>query len=634
MEDARGGSESGGETRDANVATDGTTDGPTAESSDGGHMEASSEEPVELDRDAEPAQTTSVATTDTECVPGGSADCPCQDGYVAEQGECVPTLLDLGSADFTLTPAFDSDVVAYAGHVSIFTDTLTLTASVPEGATIRINGASVVAGEAWMSPTLNLGTNQFEVDVLEGDTIESSYQVNVTRGEPVAYLKASNLGADDNFGSAIALSADGNTLAVGAFGESSAATGINGEQGDDEALESGAVYVFSREFNGWEQQAYIKASNTGAGDWFGSVLALSADGSTLAVGASHEDGASRGIGGAQDNDDAPNAGATYVFVRTSGSWTQQAYVKASNADEDDRFGAAVALSEDGSTMTVGAPGEDSKSEGVGGAQLDEEGTDSGAAYVFVRQSGIWTQQAYLKPSGSGQGRDFGGSLSLTFDGNSVAVGAKGDGVYVLNRTGSTWSHDAYLRPSTVTDGDGFGQSVAFSGNGATIVVGAPFENSSATGVNSSVHDALAAYSGAAHVFTRSGSTWSYDAYVKSSNAEEWDLLGESVSVSENGDLFVVGARNEDGSALSLGGAQDENALGAGAAYVFERVAGAWSERNYVKASNAATGDFFGAQVALSADGTTLAVSATEEASSDGSPNDNAAPGSGAAYIYR
>ena len=104
------------------------------------------------------------------------------------------------------------------------------------------------------------------------------------------YIKASNTGTEDLFGFATALSADGNTLVVGVRDEDSSATGINGNQLDNSATDAGAVYVYVRNANGvWFQQAYLKASNTGAGDWFGRSVAISADGLTLAVGATGED---------------------------------------------------------------------------------------------------------------------------------------------------------------------------------------------------------------------------------------------------------------------------------------------------------------------------------------------------------
>src|SRR5262245_46417513 len=113
-------------------------------------------------------------------------------------------------------------------------------------------------------------------------TISTHAQAPATGWREVAFLKASNAGDGDQFGASIALSADGNTIAVGAPIESSGATGVNGKQADESAYSSGAVYVYTRGARGWAQQAYVKASNAGAGDQFGNAVALSADGNTLA----------------------------------------------------------------------------------------------------------------------------------------------------------------------------------------------------------------------------------------------------------------------------------------------------------------------------------------------------------------
>src|SRR5882672_7148700 len=153
---------------------------------------------------------------------------------------------------------------------------------------------------------------------------------------PVAYLKASNPRADAKlgFGSALtgrtlAMSRDGNTIAVSAPDESSAATGVNGNQKDDTVGGSGAVYVFTRGGAGrpWAQEAYLKASNTDGYDSFGFSLALSGNGNTLAVTATREDSNARGINGNQADNDAEDSGAAYVFTRSAGKWTQQAYIK-------------------------------------------------------------------------------------------------------------------------------------------------------------------------------------------------------------------------------------------------------------------------------------------------------------------
>ena len=117
---------------------------------------------------------------------------------------------------------------------------------------------------------------------------------------------------------------------MGAPHESSSARGINGNENDDSAYNAGAVYVYSRSGGQWTRQAYVKASNTGAGDYFGSFVALSADGNTMAVAAHWESSAATGVNGNQGDDSLPQAGAVYVFTRSGTTWTQQAYLKASN----------------------------------------------------------------------------------------------------------------------------------------------------------------------------------------------------------------------------------------------------------------------------------------------------------------
>ena len=181
-----------------------------------------------------------------------------------------------------------------------------------------------------------------------------------------AYIKASNTDGVDGF-TFVALSGD--TLAVGAKFEDSAATGIDGDQSDDSAFNAGAVYVFTRDAaRVWSQQAYIKASNNEAGDQFGGRVALSGD--RLAVSTATEDSAATGIDGNQSDNSANRAGAAYVFTRdAAGVWSQQAYIKASNTDAEDRFGGfGVALS--GDTLAVGAFGEASAATGIEGDQSD------------------------------------------------------------------------------------------------------------------------------------------------------------------------------------------------------------------------------------------------------------------------
>jgi hypothetical protein len=325
-----------------------------------------------------------------------------------------------------------------------------------------------------------------------------------------AYIKASNTEANDAFGSSVALSND--TLAVGARQEDSNATGVNGNQSDNSAVDSGAVYVFTRTGEVWSQQAYIKASNTEGNDAFGSSVALSND--TLAVGALGEDSNATGVNGNQADNSAFNSGAVYVFTRTGGVWTQQAYIKASNAEVQDFFGSSVALSND--TLAVGASLEKSNATGVNGNQADNSSINSGAVYVFTRTGGVWSQQAYIKASNTGDGDQFGGSVALSndtlavtaFSEDSNAFGVNGNqadnsavdsgAVYVFTRTGGVWTQQAYIKASNTEAGDQFGGSVALSND--TLVVGALGEDSNATGVNGNQADNSTLNSGAVYVF--------------------------------------------------------------------------------------------------------------------------------------
>jgi hypothetical protein len=332
-----------------------------------------------------------------------------------------------------------------------------------------------------------------------------------------AYIKASSTHADDQFGTSVALTADGAMLAVGAIGESSAAIGVDA-QADGTAVGSGAVYLLQRTDAGWQQAAYIKASNTGAGDSFGTSVALSADGTTLAVGAATEDSAATGIDGDQANNAAIAAGAAYVFTRADATWRQQAYVKASNTSRTDNFGQSVALSGDGSILAVGAYGEDSAATGIGGSQSNHSLLEAGAAYVFARTGATWRQQAYVKASNTGLTAQFGWSLALSPDGAMLAVaavteesGATGIGgdqaddsefasgaVYMFRHSGAEWWQQAYVKASNTGAGDQFGWGVALAADG-TLAVGAPGEASAATGIGGDQRDDSLSASGAVYV---------------------------------------------------------------------------------------------------------------------------------------
>ncbi|MCX6592519.1 MAG: hypothetical protein NTZ56_13435 [Acidobacteria bacterium] len=394
------------------------------------------------------------------------------------------------------------------------------------------------------------------------------------------------------------------------------------------------------------QQAYIKASNTDAGDRFGFKVAVAGD--TMVVTAYGERSTATGVNGDQTINTASNAGAAYVFVRSGGNWTQQAYLKASNAETGDYFGYSVSIS--GDTIVVGAPPENGGATTINGNGADNTVSGAGAAYVFVRSGTTWTQQAYLKAPVNGSGYYFGYSVSVS--GDTVVVGIPGESsnatgvngnanntsasssgaAYVFVRSGTTWTQQAYLKASNTRSGAYFGLPVAIDGN--TIVVGSQYESSNATGVNGNQADTSASSAGAAYVFVRSGTTWTQQAYLKASNARAAALFGYSVSVS--GDTVAIGSRAESSNATGVNGNQaNTSASSAGAAYVFVRSGSTWTQQAYVKASNTFASDSFGEAIAVSGD--FLAVGAINEGSNstgvDGTQTTRTSSNSGAVYVY-
>ena len=377
----------------------------------------------------------------------------------------------------------------------------------------------------------------------------------------VSYVKASNTGEMDRFGISLSLSSDGNVLAVGAYREESSSTGVGGDQKNNDTWSSGAVYVFVRDKRKWIQKAYIKASNTGRSDYFGYSLSLSSDGNVLAVGAYREESSSTGVGGDQKNNDTWSSGAVYVFVRDGKKWIQKAYIKASNTGRSDNFGYSLSLSSDGNVLAVGAYREESSSTGVGGDQKNNNAWSSGAVYVFVRDGKKWIQKAYIKASNTGVFDNFGYSLSLSSDGNVLAVGAYREG-------------------------------------------------SSSTGVGGDQKNNNAWNSGAVYVFVRGKRKWIQQAYIKASNTGAFDNFGRSLSLSSDGKVLAVGSPGEDGSSTGIGGDQNNNDMdNSGAVYVFVRGKRKWIQQAYIKTSNTRHSDYFGHSLSLNSDGGILAVGA-------------------------
>ena len=426
-----------------------------------------------------------------------------------------------------------------------------------------------------------------------------------------AVIKAPKVDPRDSFGTTLALSADGTTLAVGAPEEDSASTGTftapdgEGYQAaldSDDAGNSGAVTVYRRSGSAWSVEAFVKAPKAGSGDRFGEVLALSADGATLAVGAPEEDSAStgtftapdgEGYQAALDSGDAGNSGAVTVYRRSGSAWSVETFVKAPVAGFNDQFGTALALDSSGTTLAVGAPFEASASAGV-----------------------------FTAPDGEG----YQAALDSDDAGNSGAV-------TVYRRSGSAWSVETFVKAPVAGGGDQFGTALALDSSGTTLAVGAPFEGSASTGTftapdgegyQAALDSDDAGNSGAVTVYRRSGSEWSVETFVKAPVAGFNDQFGTALALDSSGATLAVGAPFEASASAGVFAAPDgegyqaaldsDDAGNSGAVTVYRRSGSAWSVEAFVKASNTGASDQFGSALALSADSATLAVGAEREGS--------------------
>ena len=322
------------------------------------------------------------------------------------------------------------------------------------------------------------------------------------------------------------MSGDGNSFVAGAIEEKSAATGVSTgtggvDTGDDFA---GAAYVFNYSGGAWSQTAYVKPSNTQAGGRFGWSVALSGDGSTLAVGSEGEASAATGVSTNSTDTSEPFAGAAYLFNESGSTWSQTAYVKASNTRANAIFGKSVALSGDGTTLVVGSTGESSGATGVNNAspgQGDTTANNSGAAYLFAK-TGVWTQTAYVKASNTRGNAYFGYAVALSVDGKTLVVGStsetsaatgvnnttpgQGDtsiptagAAYVYTPVGGVWAQTGYLK-SPFAHPDNFGYSVAATNGAATLAVGGSTDPSNATGIGGDPSNALAGGAGSVSTF--------------------------------------------------------------------------------------------------------------------------------------
>ncbi len=359
-------------------------------------------------------------------------------------------------------------------------------------------------------------------------------------------------------GFSVALSSEGTTALVG---------------GPSDGAAAGAVWVFTRSGTTWSQQTKLVGTGATGMAAQGYSVALAANGSTAL------------IGGPADNTDA---GAAWVFTRSGTTWSQQGSKLVGSGATGSAFqGASVALSAEGNTALIGGP---------------EDNSNAGATWVFTRSGTTWSQQgSKLVGTGAVGAAAQGSEVSLSSEGTTALIGGPEDNTsagaaWVFTRSGTTWSQQG----SKLVGSGGVGTAeqglgVALSGEGTTALLGGPDDN---------------AFTGAAWVFTRSGTTWSQQgSKLVGSGAVGAAEQGHGVALSSNGNTALVGGPNDNKST--------------GAAWVFTRSGTTWSQEGSKLVGSGAVGAARqGSSVALAANGTTALL---------GGPEDNG--GAGAAWPF-
>jgi len=358
------------------------------------------------------------------------------------------------------------------------------------------------------------------------------------------------------FGWSTALSADGKTVAIGAYLDNSP------------KVDAGAAYIFVKSGLSWVQQAKLVASDAYANDALGRSVDISDDGNTIVVGSY------------QDDDMGSNSGAVYIFVRNGTTWSQQVKLDAIDGAKDDFFGYAVCISGDGKTIFVGSP------------QDDDNANACGSGYIYNRNGTSWILQSKFVPSELKAADMFGIAADLSQNGNVLLVGAyRGSYIYlnqgaayIFTRTNGVWKKTAVIIAPDPTYGANFGQAVNMASDGLTAFIGA-------------YHDASS--KGAVYVYTYSGSAWIMKQKLVGSDTVTGDNFGVSIASTALGESVIIGSML-DASPL----------VGAGAAYIFVKTNGVWIESAKLTAHDALKNDNFGRAVAISADGRTAIATAT------------------------
>ncbi len=362
------------------------------------------------------------------------------------------------------------------------------------------------------------------------------------------------------------------------------------------------------------------------------------------------------------------------------------------ATTDNGFGRSIVFSADGLTVAVASPFDTSLVAGINGDRSSASGYLVGAVFVFVRVDGVWQQQAYIKASNPDEWDGFGSSISLSEDGNVLAVGARNEdssasgingeqtsegaersgAVYTFTRQNGQWQQQAYIKAGTNRVYEEFGRVVGLSGDGATLVIAGNsyssttyiFKQIGGVWVQDSVLEVSETRPGrglkisgdgrtlaiasdafkAVYVYRLRANAWQQDGRLTAYNGALDDGFGSSgadsgaISISGDGNVIAVGAHSDDSSASGINsGIYNNNLKSSGAAYVFTRGQGGWRQQAYIKASNPGAADVFGYSIGLSDDGNSLAVGAPKEASESrgvaGDQWNDARQNSGAVYVY-
>jgi hypothetical protein len=337
----------------------------------------------------------------------------------------------------------------------------------------------------------------------------------------------------------------------------------------------------------WSFQQKIINPDPNVGDEFGYSVAISSNGSYAIAGVRYDDGPA--------GTPQPNWGSACIFVRSGSTWVFQQRITAPVPDPADSFAYSVAISGDGSYA-------------IAGAHLDDTPTyDAGSAYIFSRSGSTWSYQTKITAPDGATGDLFAWSVSISSDGSYAIAGAWGDdgnygSAYIFSRSGSTWSYQTKITAPDRAPQDRFGHSVSISGDGSYALVGA-YRDSPA---------------GSAYIWVRSGTSWTFQQRITGPDPGSSDYFGDSVSISGDGSYAIVGAHR-----------YDANYTNTGAAYIFSRSGSTWSYQTKITAPDRAQTDSFGQSVAISGDGSYAIAGAWADDGPAGTPQ----PNRGSAYIF-